>query len=269
MRLIATTAFITTAALFSVTDSFGPVLTKRRASQHFRPYPSSSLIATFATQESKETTTSPCDVDASNEKNVASVTALSLRSASLLNIRGQRVRLGDVMAEGTSIVVFLRHMGWPYCWSYAKDWCELQEKEDIGDIVGPLFVSIGDEEKLRIFLEKNPHIPTEQAFVEDDMKNFSAYTAAGFGRFDEQDPNIVKQVKMSAPNGINWWNYASSVPKLSPIPKDLKFGEVPEGVLRLGGTFVVRGDEILYKWSDRLPGDHPDIQEVLRIARQD
>jgi hypothetical protein len=136
------------------------------------------------------------------------------------------------------------------------------------NIVGPLFVSIGDEEKLRIFLDKNPCVPTEQAFVEDDLTNFSAYTAAGFGRFDKQDPDVAKQVKLTAPIGINWWSFATSVTKVSPIPKNLKFGEVPEGVLRLGGTFVIKGDTILYKWSDRLPGDHPDIQEVRRIAQE-
>jgi hypothetical protein len=138
----------------------------------------------------------------------------------------------------------------------------------MGNIVGPLFVSIGDEEKLRIFLDKNPFIPTEQAFVEDDMKNFNAYTTAGFGRFDEQSPDIAKQAKLTAPTGVNWWSYATCVTKISPIPNDLKFGEVPEGVLRLGGTFVIKGDKTLYKWSDRLPGDHPDIKEVLRIAQQ-
>ena len=46
----------------------------------------------------------------------------------------------------------------------------------------------------------------------------------------------------------------------------MKFGEIPEGVLRLGGTFVVSGNDIVYRWSDRLPGDHPDIQQVLDTA---
>ena len=129
-------------------------------------------------------------------------------------------------------------------------------------------MSIGDEEKLAAFLDKNPYIPRDQAFVDDDMKNFSAYKAAGFGRFDEQDPAVAKQVKLSAPTGVNWWNYARTVGKVSPIPKDMKFGEVPEGVLRLGGTFVIKGDEIKYRWADRLPGDHPDIKEVAKIAMQ-
>mmetsp|Transcript_9272 Transcript_9272/g.14866 ORF Transcript_9272/g.14866 Transcript_9272/m.14866 type:complete len:146 (+) Transcript_9272:79-516(+) len=135
-------------------------------------------------------------------------------------------------------------------------------------ITGPLFVSIGDEEKLASFLEKNQYIPLGQVFVDDDFQNFSAYKAAGFGRFDEQDPAIAKQVKLTAPKNVNWWNYLTSITKVSPIPKDQSFGSgVPEGVLRLGGTFVVSGDEIVYRWSDRLPGDHPDIEEVYKIAK--
>jgi len=63
-----------------------------------------------------------------------------------------------------------------------------------------------------------------------------------------------------------WMGYMGAVGKVSPIPKDMKFGQVPEGVLRLGGTFVVKGDDILYQWSDRLPGDHPDISGVVSIA---
>jgi hypothetical protein len=138
----------------------------------------------------------------------------------------------------------------------------------MGGIVGPLFVSIGDNEKLSAFLEKNPDVPKDQLFGDDDLRKFGAYRAAGFGRFDEQDPEVAKQVKLSAPTGINWWNYATTITKVSPIPKDQKFGEIPEGVLRLGGTFVVKGDEILYRWSDRLPGDHPDTKEVLKIAQE-
>lgn len=138
------------------------------------------------------------------------------------------------------------------------------------NISGPIFVSIGDDEKLNVFLEKNPEIPRDQAFVDD--YSFGAYEAAGFGRFDDADKEAAKEAmeNMEAPDlGLGgWWKYLSSAAKVSPIPKDMKFGEVPEGVLRLGGTFVVDGDKILYRWSDRLPGDHPDIENVLKIAKE-
>lgn len=137
------------------------------------------------------------------------------------------------------------------------------------DISGPFFISIGDEEKLSVFLEKNPYIPREQALVDD--YSFGAYEAAGFGRFDETDKDAAKEAakNMAAPNlGLgDWFSYMTSVAKVSPIPKDMKFGDIPEGVLRLGGTFVVDGNNILYRWSDRVPGDHPDIEKVLKVAQ--
>jgi hypothetical protein len=40
-----------------------------------------------------------------------SVTAKVLRSATLTDANGELVRLGDKMGKGTSIVVFLRHLG--------------------------------------------------------------------------------------------------------------------------------------------------------------
>lgn len=144
--------------------------------------------------------------------------------------------------------------------------------DDDDNFVGPLFISIGDEEKLNVFLDKNPYIPRDMAFV--DGYDFDAYQAAGFGRFDDPDNKAAAQEAMSnmgAPKlgGIQgWWNYLSVVSKVSPIPSDMKFGDVPEGVLRLGGTFVVQGDEIVYRWSDRVPGDHPDISNVIEIAKK-
>merc|ERR1712070_344920 len=77
-----------------------------------------------------------------------------------------------------------------------------------------------------------------------------------------------KNMKAPALGFKGWLNYAATAAKVAPIPKDMKFGEIPEGVLRLGGTFVIKGNEIVYRWSDRLPGDHPDIDKVLGIAQE-
>jgi len=139
------------------------------------------------------------------------------------------------------------------------------------DVTGPLFVSIGDQEKLELFLEKNPNISRDQIFV--DGYDFDAYSKAGFGRFDDaenKDAQKGAMKNMSAPDlGFKgWFDYLSITAKVAPIPKDMKFGEIPEGVLRLGGTFVVKNNDILYRWSDRVPGDHPDITNVLSIAEE-
>ena len=41
-----------------------------------------------------------------------------------------------------------------------------------------------------------------------------------------------------------WLSYLRNVASLSPVPKDMKFGEVPQGVRVLGGTYAVDGDEV-------------------------
>jgi len=121
-----------------------------------------------------------------------------------------------------------------------------------------------------VFCKQNPKIPRDSIFVDNDYKNFQAYESVGFtsSLTDEQTKINAKDVKLQAPDLSmkQWMSYLGNVIKLSPVPKDQKFGEFPEGVLRLGGTFYVRGDDVLYQWNDRLPGDHPVIDDVLAIA---
>jgi len=138
--------------------------------------------------------------------------------------------------------------------------------EDLG-IDRPVFVSIGDAEKLNTFLSANEWMPRDQMFVDD--YNFDAYRAAGFGRFDQLDKESAKNVKLTAPDlgWKAWLTYFSTVSKVSPIPKDQKFGEIPEGVLWVGGTFVLDSGEVLYQWNDRVPGNHPDVDDVICTAR--
>ena len=47
----------------------------------------------------------------------------------------------------------------------------------------------------------------------------------------------------------------------------MKFGEFPEGVAWTGGTFVIQGDEVLYQWTDTVPGNHPIVEDVVKIAK--
>lgn len=99
----------------------------------------------------------------------------------------------------------------------------------------------------------------------DASSNFQAYDEVGFQSIGDAQPKDISIPKPDMKGG-KWWKYLSNVAKLSPVPKDLKFGDVPQGVLRLGGTFVVDGDEVLYAWADELPGKHPEVKDVLRAA---
>eukprot|EP00854_Cymbomonas_tetramitiformis_P005481 gene5481-6644_t len=145
-----------------------------------------------------------------------------------------------------------------------SEWAEQQEKLNSAGVAGPIFISIGDAEKLNKFLELNPQVPREKSFV-DDSSDFAAYQSAGFGKIGETE---VKKVQMAKPEltGQQWFTYARNVMALSPVPKDLKFGEFPEGVLRLGGTFVLDGDKVIYAWADPIPGQHPAVEDVIAAA---
>lgn len=44
----------------------------------------------------------------------------------------------------------------------------------------------------------------------------------------------------------------------------MKLGQVPEGVLRLGGTIALSGNSIIYVYEDGVPGDYPDPKDVIK-----
>ena len=182
-----------------------------------------------------------------------------LRSAVLTSADGTKVRLGDEMGEGRAVVVFLRHLGCPYCWSYAREWSKLQRKISRSGAAGPFFISVGDCEKLRTFLRLNRYISSKKSFVDDG--SLQAYESVGLGCME-----LGKAIDstVAAPNlgGLRgWWKYMRNVEELTPIePGSRKFSG---GVKQLGGTFIIDGDEVLYEWYDKFPGDTPALEEVL------
>lgn len=116
------------------------------------------------------------------------------------------------------------------------------------------------------FLELNPEIPRDQAFVDD--YTFSSYAAAGLGSLENVDKENI-DFKLEAPEigGFKQWlQYFMNFNYLAPIPENMKFGEIPKGVLQLGGTFVIDGEDVIYEWIDKIPGDVPDVAEVAEIA---
>jgi len=152
-------------------------------------------------------------------------------------------------------------------------------------IAGPIFISVGDAEKLNKFLELNPHIQRESIFVdgarnpvpaapdsEDGPSYFPAYDAVGLGKlniFGDKEKTQEAAKKVSAPNlggpGA-WFKYISNVGKLTDMtPKPTDTG-APEAVLRMGGTFVVDGPNVVYAWEDPLPGVDPEVDSVIATA---
>ena len=53
----------------------------------------------------------------------------------------------------------------------------------------------------------------------------------------------------------------TNVAAVAPIRKDKPMTGVPEGVLRLGGTFVLDGDDVNYAHAEELPGTSPEVDD--------
>ena len=133
-----------------------------------------------------------------------------------------------------------------------------------GDIT---FISVSPTaEKLQKFLELNPEVPADRVFV-DTSKTFEAYKAAGFGNLTDVDKSTKPEMKPPGFSLQDWWKYITNVIALSPIDPNEKLTGPPEGVLRLGGTFVLNGDDIAFAWADAVPGAHPEPEDVVKAAR--
>ena len=106
----ALTAAAVAAVSFRAADAFTPKIRNLSSPTTFQISRQQQLGASTSSSTT-ETTESPCTVAEDNQEQVDKATAQSLRSATVVNARGERVSLGQVMKDGTSIVVFLRHMG--------------------------------------------------------------------------------------------------------------------------------------------------------------
>lgn len=199
------------------------------------------------------------------------VSANDLRAIQVTDVNGRRVTLGSALSpSGTSVLVFLRHLGCTWCWSYVYQWKLIQKELAEAGIEGPIFVSIGDKDRLQAFLATNPEISADKFFV--DGYDFEAYKQAGFGRFDEKPKEITENVKPKPAQlgGIQgWWTFLTNFLQLAPVTPDMKFPEnlTPEGLFWVGGTIVIKGDDIVYRWDDRISGDYPEASEIVEIAK--
>jgi len=93
-----------------------------------------------------------------------------------------------------------------------------------------------------------------------------SYKNAGLSMMDMASLSLSNIKKPNLGGVGQWWKYVSNFKNLAPIPDGGRFGDIPDTVLMLGGTFVMNGDEIIYKWKDSYPGETPNIEEVLGIA---
>jgi hypothetical protein len=90
-------------------------------------------------------------------------------------------------------------------------------------------------------------------------------TALHFGKIADTMPEKM-DLKPPSFSPSQWFSYLTNVAALAPIRKGEPIRGVPEGVLRLGGTFVLDGGDVLYAHSEELPGMSPEVSAVLAAA---
>jgi len=131
------------------------------------------------------------------------------------------------------------------------------------DLAGPLMIAPGSVEQLNEFLDELPELARDKVFV-DNSDSYEAYRAMRFGRL-EFGKSLPDGLSLQAPEmgGFDgWFRYLNKVVSLSPKPAKGS-NSVPEGVTLLGGTLVVRDEQVIYAWADRIPGDHPKPHGVF------
>ena len=98
-----------------------------------------------------------------------------------------------------------------------------------------------------------------------DNYALEAYNSAGFGKIAENAELAVKGTKKFGPPELTpkqFMTYLTNVGQLAPFPKKFSLG-IPEGVLKLGGTFGINREKVVYLYEDGIPGDNPTPMEVL------
>lgn len=121
-------------------------------------------------------------------------------------------------------------------------------------------------------MELNPYVPRDMILVDDF--DHALYKALGFSRFDEATLEQLKEIDTTKLLSLqtlgigSLWNYATKALQMAPVEEGgVNWLDLPEGGLRNGGTLVVKGNDVIYQWSDTIPSDVPKVEDVVRIAR--
>eukprot|EP01031_Cornospumella_fuschlensis_P043213 gene43213-52825_t len=120
-----------------------------------------------------------------------SVTADLLRGLELTNSLGETQTIGSLAGPDKSIVLFLRHL---------DEWMDLLPQLRAKNISGPVLVSVGNVDKVDLFLEKNSRVPRELLLLDTGLQ---AYKQVGFGKIGQNPQRAAAGAKnMQMPKGF-------------------------------------------------------------------
>ena len=118
----------------------------------------------------------------------------------------------------------------------------------------------------------NSCVPRDGILVDD--YDHTLYKKLEFSRFDEAElvwSDTLKASKLLQFTNIgvaNLLNYTTNALTMAPVKGRVDWRSLPEGGLRNGGTLIVNGEDIVYQWSDKIPSDVPNVNDILNMARK-
>jgi len=140
---------------------------------------------------------------------------------------------------------------------YALQYCAQLKRMSRGSATF-LYVAAGRSDQLRTFTDGVPEL--RGLTLVDPTPKHEAYLQAGFNfLMGEKLPSSSTGFKPPLSMGPGrWLSWLASTPKLMPInPADSQFR-------LLGGTYAIDGNTVLFSRMDNVPGDFPDVDEVLK-----
>ncbi|XP_010559294.1 PREDICTED: prostamide/prostaglandin F synthase [Tarenaya hassleriana] len=193
---------------------------------------------------------SPGAVDGFGEDIGQAVGGVAIFTAS-----GERVLFRDLWDQnnGLAAVVLLRHFGCMCCWELASALKEVKPRfEQAG--VKLIAVGVGTPDKARMLATRLP-FPMECLYADPERKAYDVLGLYyGFGRtfFNPASAKVFSR--------FNELREATKNYTIEATPEDRS------SVLQQGGTFVFRGNKLMYGRKDEGTGDHASLDHVLDLC---
>ncbi|CAG9465198.1 unnamed protein product [Pedinophyceae sp. YPF-701] len=176
--------------------------------------------------------------------------ATSSAHLTLTRPNGDTVTVGE-LTEGKTVMVFLRHLGCPFCWEFAKTVLTIRPQlAERGYTLA--LVSIGDADGAVKFCEKLP-CDEDVLLVDESMRVYEALGLTRGVRSTFLSPKTGQALAKRGTQGLReaTAGYTPIAPKSAQV------------TLQQGGAFVFDGIRVLYGWRDEATGDHVKLSDLL------
>ena len=171
--------------------------------------------------------------------------ARALADATILDDRGDGVRLGDLWRTHPAVLVWLRHFGCLYCREHAV---EMLEASPGFEAQGASLVFIGNGSPRAAAWFKKKFVPAATVLTDPELHSYRVIGA-----------------RSGVLNTLGPRTWGSGVRALR---RGARQSSVRGHPFQQGGVVVMApGDTVVYEYLSRRAGDHPAVDDVLSALR--